>query len=78
MLPAELLGVVRDKVPGSLRIRENLLSFGFTKGRHVEELCIIVGKSREVHSMNVIHQVRELLGDFLQINFFTHLLLILT
>ena len=66
MLPAELLGVVLDKVPGSLRIREDLLSFGFTKGRHVEELCVIVGKSREVDSMNVIHQVRELLGDFLK------------
>ena len=57
MLPAELLGVVLDEVPGSLRIRENLFSFGFTKGRHVEELCIIVGKSWEVDSMNVVHQV---------------------
>ena len=67
MLPAELLGVVLDKVPGSLTIRKKLLSLGFTKRRHVEELCIRNVKTWKVDSMDVVHKVRELLGNFLKI-----------
>jgi hypothetical protein len=63
-----LFHVVFDEFDRHLWVLEVFFGFGFSEGRHVEEFAVRAGVLEVVErdGLNVVHQIRQLLRNFLK------------